>query len=48
MTLTTPSKLGVFLVDGPNGTNNFGDNVAGDSIAGGSNPSWSVKAKVGR
>ena len=42
--VTTPSNLGVYLVDGVNGANNFGDNVAGTTVPGGSNPSWSIKA----
>jgi hypothetical protein len=45
VTITTPSQLGVYLVDGANGANNYQDNVQGSTVSGGSNPNWSVKAK---
>jgi hypothetical protein len=44
VTIATPSSLGVFLVDGANGANDYGDNVPGTSEAGGRNPAWSIKA----
>jgi hypothetical protein len=40
VTLTSSSELGVWIQDGANGANEYGDNVAGID---GRNPSWSVR-----
>ncbi len=42
VTLTSSSELGVWIRDGANGGNQYGDNIAGE---GGNNPKWSVKLK---
>lgn len=42
VTLASSSTLGVWIQDGANGGNQYGDNVAGE---GGKNPSWLVKLK---
>ena len=42
--ITSATTLGVFLVDGPNGSNNYGDNVAGSTVPNGKNPSWTIRS----